>query len=54
MADMGNEVHSLYGIHYCHLLYYEDVKVNAPVRVHTDCVAIIIIIIIISLCSTMT
>jgi hypothetical protein len=29
MAGMGTEVHSLYGIQYCHLVYYGDVKVKA-------------------------
>ena len=48
MAAMGTEVHSLYGIQYCHLMYYEDVKVNAY-----DCNSTVCIIIIITLCSIM-
>ena len=33
---MGTEVHSLYGIQYCHVMYYVDVKVKAFVLVYTD------------------
>jgi len=47
MAAMGTEVHSLYGIQCCHLVYYEDVKMNAHVRVYIESLVIIIIIIII-------
>jgi len=49
MAEMVKEVHNLYGIRYCHLVYYGGVKGNAYVRVYTDCIAITIIII--TLCS---
>jgi len=47
------EVHSIYGIRYCHLVFYKDVKVRAYVHVYTGCIIIIIIIIIITLCSIM-
>jgi len=43
MAEMVKEVHSLYGIRYCHLVYYEDVIVKAHVHVYTGCIIIIII-----------
>jgi len=46
MAAMGTEVHSLYGIQCCHLMYYEDVKINAHVRVYIDILLLLLLLIV--------